>query len=224
VVRNGREFYSGRIGAVPVVIIRSPRGKIQNAITTQMLLQHFPMDRVISLGTAGALDNALEPGDILIAQSALEHDTGTMKPYGLIWEGRDNEGSRTKDSSAAQRKFTTLAREAALRLSERNGGFHVVEGPLVSGDQFIASEPKKEWLVKRFGAKAVDMTGAAVAQACEAHGVPFLLIRLITDRAGDQAGDEYVDSLRRFEGRLGQIVTEFVRQMSSSPVTPEATP
>lgn len=160
VVKGGREFSSGRIGTVSVVVVRSPKGKIQNAMTTQMLLQYFPVDRVISLGTAGALDGSLEPGDILIAQSALEHDTGTIKPYGLIWEGRA--GSRTKDSSLAQRRLTTLAREAAFRLSERNGGFQVAEGLLVSGDQFIASEEKKEWLAKRFGAKAVDMAGAAV--------------------------------------------------------------
>lgn len=216
-VRGGREFISGRIGAVPVMVVRSPRGKIQNAMTTQMLLQHFPVDRVISLGSAGALDGSLEPGDILIAQSALEHDTGTIKPYGLIWQGEAEERSSTKDASPARRRLITLAKEAASRLSERNGGFQVAEGALVSGDQFIASEEKKEWLAKRFGARAVDMAGAAVARACQAHGVPFILIRLITDGADDQAGEEYGGSLRRFEGRLALIAKELVRGMPSPP-------
>lgn len=210
VAKGGREFYAGRMGTLPVVIVRSPRGKIQNAMTTQILLQQFPIDRVISLGSAGALDGSLEPGDILIAQWAVEHDTGTVKPYGLIWEGQADGGSSVKDPSPAQRRLTTLAREAALRLSRQGGAFRVVEGSLVTGDQFIASDEKKEWLVKRFGAKAVDMAGAAVAQVCQAHGVPFLLIRLITDRAGDQAGEEYAGSLQRLEGRLSRIVKELV--------------
>jgi adenosylhomocysteine/aminodeoxyfutalosine nucleosidase len=61
------------------------------------------------------------------------------------------------------------------------------QGRLVSGDSFIASTAKRKWLRETFHADAVDMVSAGVARVCEANGVPYVVIRVLSDNADESA-------------------------------------
>lgn len=63
----------------------------------------------------------------------------------------------------------------------------VHQGRLVSGDSFIASTAKRKWLRETFHADAVDMVSAGVARVCEANGVPYVIIRALSDNADESA-------------------------------------
>ena len=67
----------------------------------------------------------------------------------------------------------------------------VFEGRVVSGDQFVSSREKKDWLVKTFGGYCTEMEGAAIAQAAYLNNIPFLVIRSISDKADDSAHMDY---------------------------------
>ncbi|MEO1938679.1 MAG: 5'-methylthioadenosine/adenosylhomocysteine nucleosidase, partial [Sulfurimonas sp.] len=85
----------------------------------------------------------------------------------------------------------------------------VKEGIIATGDQFIASEERKEFIAKTFGADALEMEGASVAVVCDALGVPFFILRSISDSADMDAGfnfEEFVES-------SAKISAEFLMKM-----------
>jgi nucleoside phosphorylase len=121
----------------------------------------------------------LQLGDLVVSNALYQHDFGTVKPYGFVsqqapkgihWEPKD---------------FRVLNRQLIdLALSyEHEGPSSVHQGVIVSGDQFISSDEKKRWLRKKFEADAVDMGAAAIGQVCQANEIPFVALRVITDRA-----------------------------------------
>lgn len=80
-----REFIQGRLSDTDIILVRSPMGMINNAITTQLLITRFEVKRIISIAPAGGLADHLKIGDLVIAGEVWQHDFGTMKPYGFIW-------------------------------------------------------------------------------------------------------------------------------------------
>ena len=72
-----------------------------------------------------------------------------------------------------------------------NPDIQVFEGRIASGDQFVADQGVKDFIVKEFGAYAVEMEGAAIAQAAYLNHVPFLVIRAISDKADGSAHVDY---------------------------------
>ena len=64
----------------------------------------------------------------------------------------------------------------------------VHRGLVVSGDRFVASAAESASLRERLpAALAVEMEGAALAQVCHDLGVPFAVVRTVSDRADDAA-------------------------------------
>jgi adenosylhomocysteine nucleosidase len=189
----GREFHSGILGGEKIVLVRSPMGKVNNAITAQLLISQFPIDTIYSISPAGALAENLNKGDVVIATGTYQHDFGAIKPYGFIW-------SMVPVPSVNDKKTYNIL-DAALVKTVLSAGKSfktmnsIVGGILVSGDQFIASLDKKNWLRKKFNAAAVDMGGAAIAQVCHSNRVRCCLIRVITDMAGIEARSDFAESI-----------------------------
>ena len=86
------------------------------------------------------------------------------------------------------RRLLELARACC---KEVNPDIHVYEGRVVSGDQFVSSQEKKEWLIRNFKGSCTEMEGAAIAQAAYLNGIPFLIIRAISDKADNSATMDY---------------------------------
>jgi len=176
-----REFFSGRLNGHPVVLVRSPMGKVNNAITAQLLISNYTIERIISISPAGAIGGDIDIGDMVIADSLVQHDFGTIKPYGFVagnppdgidWDEEGYILSNGKISSAT------------LNNSRTKGINKIRIGTIASGDQFIASPAKKAWLENMHDADAVDMGAAAIGQVCQANNVRLLAARIITDKAG----------------------------------------
>jgi len=182
--KAGRAFYSGKIDNIDVVLVRSPMGKVNNAITTQALFSNYPITFVVSIAPAGAIKKSLNTGDGVIANEVYQHDFGTVKPYGFVW-GRVPDGT-SQDEPGYNLTDKSLKKSALIYAGKIKGAANkIVEGGIVSGDQFISSEQKKSWLSKKFTAAAVDMGAAAIAQVCYANNkTPVCILRIITDRAG----------------------------------------
>ncbi|MFH7321546.1 5'-methylthioadenosine/S-adenosylhomocysteine nucleosidase [Desulfurivibrio sp. D14AmB] len=191
--RAGREYVAGRHAGRNLVLVRSPMGKVNNTITTQILLSEFEVDLVISIAPAGAVDQDLKIGDMVLADRVYQHDFGTIKPYGFIW-GRTPDGTGWEDEGYnAHPHPETATIEQAFRRSEPPGqkGWQLVIGSVVSGDQMIADEEKRDWLRSKFQAVAVDMSGAAIIQTCFANGVRGQIVRIITDQADITARSDF---------------------------------
>jgi len=206
--KAGRQFYSGRINDVHVVLVRSPMGKVNNAITAQLLLSHYSIRSVLSIAPGGALDKKLNIGDGIIATELYQHDFGTIKRYGFIWN-RVPDG--TNWDVAGYNKADKSLRESARLYPTYQHKNKIVEGVIVSGDQFISSPDKRDWLLKKFKAVGVDMGAAAVAQVCFANQVPFCIMRIITDKAGISSRTDFENSIPVYRSDIN--ISEFVANL-----------
>ena len=193
---EGIRFVSGKLSGKNVVIAFTGIGKVNAAMTTTLLIEHFKPDKVIFTGIAGAVNQQLQPGDIVIAEKTAHHDMGTLWPEGLFHKGVKNRlnGWENPVFFEADEQLLKLAECAAqqvkfssIRIISGQRSPKVVKGVVVTGDSFIASADKSTELRKKLNADAVEMEGAAVAQLCFQRGIGFLVIRSISDNADEGA-------------------------------------
>ncbi len=190
---EGIEVVTGRMYGRNVAIAWTGIGKVNAAMTSTLLMEYLRPSEVIFTGIAGALNPALEPGDIVIAQRTAQHDLGVWLETGLKNRGEINRftGQRNPTFFMADKRLLRLAELAAeqgqLESIEGRRAARVITGVVVTGDTFVMSAAKCAQLRADLGAEAVEMEGAAVAQICYQWNVPFIAIRAITDRADKQA-------------------------------------
>ncbi len=184
---------TGRMYGRKVAIAWTGIGKVNAAMASTLLIEHLRPSEVIFTGIAGALNPALEPGDIVIAQRTAQHDLGIWLETGLKNRGEINRftGERNPTFFVADARLLRLAELAAeqgqLESIDEHRAARVITGVVVTGDTFVMSAAKCAQLRADLGAEAVEMEGAAVAQICYQWNVPFIAIRAITDRADKQA-------------------------------------
>ncbi len=196
-VVGGRTFVQGHLQSKQVTLVQSPMGKVNYTITTQLLISHFKVGSIISLSPAGALNKDLSVGDAVVATEVYQHDFGTWKPYGFIW------GEVPVFQPNATEDYNTFPIHSLTKLppeiTEKNKLSH---GVIVSGDQFIADPGKRQWLIKKFNADAVDMGAAAIVQSCYCSNIPVIIVRVITDYAGENARVTFSTSVSAYQTNI----------------------
>ena len=132
----------------------------------------------------GKVNADINIGDIVVSTDLIHHDMNAVAfgyPVGQI----PQMDAFSFHSDDALRKLAVQA------CKEVNPDIEVFEGRIASGDQFVADQGVKDFVVKEFGAYAVEMEGAAIAQAAYLNNVPFLVIRAISDKADGSAEMDY---------------------------------
>ncbi|MBE5944139.1 MAG: 5'-methylthioadenosine/adenosylhomocysteine nucleosidase [Lachnospiraceae bacterium] len=196
------DFYKGTMGGKEVVVVRSGIGKVNAGICTQILVDCYGVDAVINTGIAGSLNPSIDIGDIVLSIDALQHDmdaTGFGYEPGVI---------PRMDTSCfvADEKLRILAKSSCEKV---NPDIKVFEGRVVSGDQFISDKSKKNYIEEKFKGYCTEMEGAAIAQAAYLNGIPFLIIRAISDKADDSATVDYPT----FEAKAIENSVRLVKEM-----------
>jgi adenosylhomocysteine nucleosidase len=221
---HGVVFTLGTVGNTRVVAVRSGVGKVNAAMAATLLIERFAPVAVIFSGTAGALDLGLRPGDVVIATTVGHHDFGAFTEKAFVRRPTRNPGTGQLDPILfpmdaslleAARRAAKATRLMPLEGREQEPAPLIHEGPIVTGDAFVASPALRTDLRATFNARAVEMEGSAVAQVCARAGVPLLVIRSITDRADGEASgsyQKYVDGASRNAAMLtvatiGEYVT-----------------
>ena len=197
----GRDFWAGHLQGQPVVAVLSRIGKVAAAVTATVLLERFGVRAIVFTGVAGGLAPGVNVGDVVVATELLQHDMDAspiFPKYEVPLMGR----SRFAADAAIGDALAAVA-ERTLRDPVRLVGqkavdeFHlrspkVHRGLLISGDRFVSTTAESGALQRSLpDALAVEMEGAAMAQACHDYGVPFAALRTISDRADDAAHGDF---------------------------------
>ena len=218
---HGVVFTSGTVGDMSVVGVRSGVGKVNAAMAAMLLIERFAPAAIIFSGTAGAGDLSLRPGDVVIATAVGHHDFGAFTEKMFVRRPTRNPGSgeldpvlfpmdvRLVDAARRAAKATTLPRLAGR---EQEPAPAIQEGPIMTGDAFVASPTLRTDLRATFSARAVEMEGAAVAQVCARAGVPLLVIRSITDRADGEASGSYQKNVEGASRNAAELAFATVRE------------
>lgn len=176
------EFVTGTLEGIQVCVARCSIGKVNAALCTQLMIDKFAPEGIINVGVGGSLKKDVVIKDVVVATAVCEHDMDTT-PLG------DPKGYL--DGINTVKMATDSALSDALAAAAEAGGEHVHRGIVASGDQFIASPEKKEELHRDFDAICGEMEGAAIGHVCTANGVPFAVLRSISDGGDDDASMDY---------------------------------
>lgn len=177
-------FCEGRLKGQPVVVVQSGIGKVNAAVCTQILIDEFGVDAVMNTGIAGSLNAQIDIGDIVISTDVLHHDMDAVS-FGYA------PGQIPQLDVLAFEADEEMASLAEKVCQEVNPDLHVFRGRIVSGDQFVADKASKERIVSQFHGFCTEMEGAAIAQTAYLNGIPFVVIRAISDKADDSASEDY---------------------------------
>lgn len=199
-------WLEGTLEGASVLLAECGIGKVNAAALTQALLIRGAT-RVVFTGVAGAVHPDLKVGDIVIASDAVQHDVDVT---GLGYEPGEVPGSGL--SWGADPHLVATAEEAASGVL----GVQVRVGRVASGDTFLASAAAAARLRSEFGAVCAEMEGGAVAQVCARWGVPFVIIRSISDSADHGANVDFRKFTRVAAANADLVVRRLLRQLTSS--------
>ncbi len=197
------EFLEGTLNQSPVVIVKCGIGKVNAGICVQILSDLFQVTHIINTGVAGSLQAQIDIGDIVISDDALYHDmdvTSLGYPLGQI----------PQIDTFAFRADQSLAMLAKTSCEKVNPDIHVFTGRVVSGDQFISSKEVKNKIIENFHASCTEMEGAAIAHASYLNGIPFVIIRAISDKADDSAEMDYPTFEKKAAEHSARLVEDMV--------------
>lgn len=194
-IKGMRTYYSGTLFEKQVVLVFSRWGKVASAATTTQLINDFNIEELIFTGVAGALNSTLNIGDVVIGKNLYQHDMDAsplFEPFEI---------PMLKKKFLETKEATKLIEATNTFLINYNNYINyalaqnfnidcpkVIYGDIASGDQFISSIQKIKVLNNELpSAVCVEMEGAAVAQVCYEYQIPFSVIRIISDKANDNA-------------------------------------
>ena len=205
--RASMKFYKGMLYGKEAVVVQSGIGKVNAAICTQILADFYQVDQLINTGVAGSLDAEINIGDIVVSTDAVEHDMD-VSALG------DPVGQVPRMDVFAFPADKELVRKAVEANKKANSDIRTFTGRVASGDQFISDKEKKKWLAEEFGASCTEMEGGAIAQAAYLNGIPYLVIRAISDKADDSAGMDYAEFEAQAIRHSVNLILEMAKQMN----------
>ena len=174
-------YYEATYKGKELVIAYSKIGKVFSSLTASTLIKKFRCTKILFSGVAGAINPELKIGDLIIADKLCQHDLDITifgHDHGYVPEG------------AVFVESDVALREVAKSVASKSD-LSLIEGTIATGDQFVASSERKEFISKTFKADALEMEGASVAVVCDALNIPFFVLRAISDTANDDAGMDF---------------------------------
>ncbi len=203
--RAGMEFYEGTLCGTSVVVVQCGVGKVNAAMCTQILCACFGVTHIVNTGIAGSLSAELDIADILISRDAMYHD------FDCTQFGYEMGHVPSLDVTAFPATQSMI--DAAYAAAESVNAGHTRIGRVASGDQFVANAEQKSRIIAITGAMCTEMEGAAIAQTAYRNGVPFVIVRAISDKADDSAEMDYPTFERLAALRCAQITKELARTL-----------
>lgn len=179
----GSEYYEGTLEGLAAVVVQCGVGKVNAAMCAQVLCSVYGVTHLVNTGIAGSLCAELDIGDLVVSQDAMYHDfdvTVFGYPQGKV-PGMD---------VVAFPADETLVGYAFAAADSVNPG-HAKTGRVASGDQFVCGKDQKDKIIENTQALCTEMEGAAIAQTAYRNGIPFVILRAISDKADNSAEMDY---------------------------------
>lgn len=200
----GSEFYSGTIEGMDIVLLKSGIGKVNAAMATTLLIQLYKPDYIINTGSAGGFHQELNVGDIVISNELRHHDVDATVfgyEYGQV------PGMPAK--YIPDNKLIEIAEKCAKEMDMK-----VVTGLITTGDSFMSDLNRVNEVKKLFpNLYAAEMEAAAIAQVSSQFGIPFVIIRSLSDIAGNDAKVSYDQFLIKASVNSANLVLLIIKEL-----------
>lgn len=179
---SSMKFHSGTLSGVECVVAQCSVGKVNSALSAQVLADFYHPRAILNIGVAGGVGPQVRIGDVVIARACVEHDCDSSA-LGYSVGMLDLPG---REEPVAELPCDAHLSQMLLEGAEKlYSGVHF--GVIASGDQFVADREKGKWLYDTFGALACEMEGGSIAHACLINQIPCAVLRTISDNANDDS-------------------------------------
>lgn len=200
----GRTYYQGRMGQHEVVLVQSGIGKVMSAMSVAILSDRFAVDAIVNTGSAGAVADGIAIGDVVVATHLAYHDVD-VTAFGYAYGQMAGQELYYPADQVLLEQLTGV-------LAEQEITSH--QGLIVTGDSFIAGQEKITEIKNHFpDVLAVEMEGAAIAQAAVNTGKPFMVIRAMSDTAQGDANITFDEFIIQAGERSAQTLIAFLEQV-----------
>jgi len=233
-IHGKREYFLGQLWEIDAVCVLSRIGKVAAAMTATTLVEKFGVTHILFTGVAGAGDKTINVGDIVVAESLVQHDMDASPLFPRFEVPLTGQSRFQPDQPLSQR--VSRAAHAFLESdfldtiaqAERQE-FGLVQprvhrGLIASGDQFVNDRLRIEDLNSALpGLVAVEMEGAAVAQVCHELNVPFAVIRAISDNANENAAHDFMRFVKSVAAQYAfHITRRLCQDLQQAPLQPRS--
>lgn len=229
---GNKTFYSGTIASIHIVLVNCGLGKVAAAATTASLITHYAIDEIIVTGVAAGIAPHVKIGDVVIAKKLYYHDIDASPLYAkfeipgidLITLYADSllVATATEITEYCLASIQELVCPQALAQFDINTTPQCLVGTVATGDQFINSTTTVDQIITAHPETlALEMEGAAVAQVCYDHKIPFVIIRIISNLADKNAEINFNQFIQLLATQYTyQIVTHLLIHSASRQIRP----
>ena len=224
---GGRNYIEGTINSIQVVLTFSRWGKVAASSAAATLIHKFNVEFIVFTGVAGAVHPMLNVGDVVIGDGHYQHDMDARPIFPkyqipltqqLLFEPAVADVSK---ANAAANKFVQKIEsiiEPALLAKYSVFKPVVYRGIVASGDKFVADPAVHVDLSYAVGDRAtlaVEMEGAAIAQVCHEHEIPYVVIRTVSDKADHSAVVDFQSFVATVASQYSAgILSEYFHELS----------
>lgn len=203
----GCEIYTGTLNGTEIALLKSGIGKTSAALGTTLLLQLCQPDVIINTGSAGGLAPSLKVGDIVVSDEVRYHDAD-VTAFGYA----PGQMAGCPESFTADAALIAAAEQSITALD-----LHAVRGLVVSGDAFInGAEPLARIRHTFPQAVAVEMEATAIGHVCHQFGVPFVVVRAISDVADQESHLSFDEFLSVAAKQSSLMVEDLVDRLATA--------
>lgn len=179
----GMEFCEGILEGLPAVVVQCGVGKVNAAMCAQILCSNYGVTHLVNTGIAGSLCNDLDVGDLLVSQDAIYHDFD-CNAFGYPH-------CKVPGMDVIAFPADEMMIELAVAAAEQVHPGHIKLGRVATGDQFVCTREQKEKITALTEGLCTEMEGGAIAHTAYRNGVPFVILRAISDKADESVEVDY---------------------------------
>ncbi len=204
--KAGTVYYEGKLNGLPVVLVKCGIGKVNAAIGAQILCDCFSVTHIVNTGIAGSLCSEQNIGDMVISSDVWHHDFDCVNfGYAMCQIPGMPHSFAADEAMIAMAKQAASGADCAVRI-----------GRVASGDQFVADPVLKNQIIQRTQALCTEMEGAAIAQTAYRNGIPFVILRCISDKADNSAEMDYPSFEKLAAHRCAEVTMNLAQQLGGA--------
>lgn len=196
-------FYEGLISNQECILALSGIGKVNAARACQILIDNMDVEYIINIGVAAGINLNLNIGDIVIGTKLVQHDfdiTSFGHPKGYI--------------TGVGQYIETDKYLVDLFKKSKTDNIIIKEGIIASGDIFCTDPNMAEKIKTKFNALCVEMEGASIAQVCFLSGIPFIVVRSISDIPNNHNEIDFDAFLKESSEKVAKILIRTIAKIN----------
>lgn len=199
-------FIEGTIAKKKCVVVKSEVGKVNAARATQVMIDKYNPDYIVNVGAAGATNEKVKVGDIIIGKRIVQHDFD-ITAFGHSKGYISNIGDLIKSNRDLVTKF-----ENAIKPLQKTVDYKIKLGIVATGDIFCTEVAMKNKIYAKFNADVSDMECAGIAQVCYLDNVPFIAIKGVSSTPYGTI-QSYNENIRLAVTRSVEVIEEIFKNI-----------